>query len=93
MARWTDAFLGRKRRKEEDQARLVQREAERIATEGVMEALSHDKKLRRAFKGLITRQECERLAAAGPYLNKRQRVEARADVQLRREEAEVTDGC
>ena len=90
--RWTNSFIGRKARKEAEQARLVQREAERIATEGVMEALTHDKTLRRAFRGIITRAQAERLSMQGPYLSKRQKAEKRADEQLRREEAEVTEG-
>ena len=72
--RWTNSFIGRKARKEAEQARLVQREAERIATEGVMEALTHDKKLRRAFRGIITRAQAERLSMS-PHLTKREKAE------------------
>ena len=89
--RWTNSFIGRKARKEAEQARLVQREAERIATEGVLEALAWDKKLRRAFRGILTRGEAERLSMH-PHLSKGQKAEIRADEQLRREEAEVTEG-
>jgi len=63
--KWVDNFRGRKARKEKETEAKILSEARRIATGSVGEIVTYDKRMRRAFKGIMTRHQASILGEIG----------------------------